>query len=106
MLIQRLNQEAAKAMAAGRASGIEVSEDQALRWITAEPAWILGVDHLTGTLEAGKMADVVVWSGTPFSVYSRPDLVYVDGILVHDRARNPTGLATDFELGIAEGAAP
>jgi imidazolonepropionase-like amidohydrolase len=99
MLVQRLNQEAAKAMAAGRRAGIEISEDQALRWITINPAWALGVQDETGSLEVGKMADVVVWSGHPFSIYSRADHVYVDGLLVHHR--NPgSGLRpSDFELG-------
>jgi imidazolonepropionase-like amidohydrolase len=95
--IQRLNQEAAKAMAAGRAAGIDVSDDAALRWLTANPAWILGIDDQTGTLEVGTRADVVVWSASPFSVYAKADLVVVGGIVRYERAR---GLEpTDFELG-------
>src|SRR5215468_8936803 len=77
--IQRLNQDAAKAMAAGRAAGIAITDDQALRWVTANPAWVLGIDDVTGTLEVGKRADVTVWSGTPFSVYSRAELVVAGG---------------------------
>ncbi|MGH9261555.1 MAG: amidohydrolase, partial [Acidimicrobiales bacterium] len=69
--IQRLNQEAAKAMYYGQRAGIAITRDQALRWITVNPAWVLGLDSLVGTLEGGKMADVVVWSGDPFSVYSK-----------------------------------
>ncbi len=98
MLIQRLNQEAAKGMTSGRAAGIDVTEDQALRWITAEPAWTLGIEDRTGTLEAGKMADIVVWSAHPLSTFARADLVFVDGILEHDRTRPP--YRTDFELGL------
>ncbi|MGH7701355.1 MAG: amidohydrolase family protein [Gemmatimonadales bacterium] len=97
--IQRLNQEAAKAMYDGRDAGIEVTRDQALRWITANPAWVLGIDSLVGTLEPRKVADVVVWSGDPFSVYSKAVQVYNEGWLVYDRndpARQPR---TDFELG-------
>jgi imidazolonepropionase-like amidohydrolase len=97
--IQRLNQEAAKAMWAGRRAGLTVTRNQALRWITANPAWVLGIDGTTGTLETGKAADVVVWSGDPFSVYSRAEQVYNDGWLVYDRndpARQPR---MDFELG-------
>jgi imidazolonepropionase-like amidohydrolase len=97
--IQRLNQEAAKAMYSGRASGIEVSEDMALRWITAEPAWVLGIDDVTGTLEAGKRADVVIWSGHPFSVYSVAETVIVGGELAYERGKSRP--ATDFELGNA-----
>ncbi|MBI1723347.1 MAG: amidohydrolase family protein [Gemmatimonadetes bacterium] len=97
--IQRLNQEAAKAMWAGRRAGIDVTRDQALRWITANPAWAMGLDSLIGTLEVGKNADVVVWSGDPFSVYSRAEQVYVDGALLYDRNNPATWWRTDFEVG-------
>jgi imidazolonepropionase-like amidohydrolase len=94
---QRLNQEAAKAMYSARAAGIAVTDDQALRWITANPAWVLGIDAVTGTLEAGKRADVVVWNASPFSVYALAELVVAGGEVILDRA---TGLpASDFELG-------
>lgn len=96
MGIQRLNQEAAKAMAAASAAGIAVSETAALRWITANPAWVLGLDHVVGTLEVGKRADVVVWSGSPLSVYTLAQQVFMAGELVFDRAARPL---TDFELG-------
>jgi imidazolonepropionase-like amidohydrolase len=97
--IQRLNQEAAKAMYHGRRAGIQVTRDQALRWFTANPAWVLGLDSIVGTLEPGKMADVVLWSGDPLSVYARALQVYNDGWLVYDRndpAHQPT---TDFSIG-------
>ncbi len=97
--VQHLNQEAAKAMAAGRRAGLEVEPEDAIRWVTAHPAWILGIDDRTGTLEAGKDADVVVWSGTPFSVYAHADLVFIDGRLVYDRARPGSYRVSDFELG-------
>jgi imidazolonepropionase-like amidohydrolase len=97
--IQRLNQEAAKAMAAGRRAGIAVSREAALRWITANPAWILGVDARVGTLEPGKDADLVVWSGDPFSVYTRAEQVYIEGRRVYERA-NPGPPRSDFELGL------
>src|SRR5690242_12278728 len=97
--IQRLNQEAAKAMYAGQRSGIPITRDQALRWITVNPAWAIGLDSIVGTLEPGKMADVVVWSGDPFSVYSKAMMVYNDGWLVYDRADPAHQPRTDFELG-------
>jgi imidazolonepropionase-like amidohydrolase len=97
--IQRLNQEAAKAMYAGQRSGIPITRDQALRWITANPAWALGLDSIVGTLEPGKMADVVVWSGDPFSVYSKAVQVYNDGWLAYDRTDPAHQPRTDFELG-------
>ncbi len=95
--IQHLNQAAAQGLAAGRELGLTMGEQDALRWITANPAWVLGVEARTGTLEAGKMADVVVWSHMPLSVYARAEKVFVDGDLAFDRER---GLRpTDFELG-------
>ncbi|HEY8020057.1 MAG TPA: amidohydrolase [Thermoanaerobaculia bacterium] len=97
--IQHLNQEAAKAMAAGNRMGFGIAPEHAILWLTANPAKALGIDGRTGTLEPGKMADVAVWSGDPFSVYTRAEKVYVDGALLYDRndpARQPK---TDFELG-------
>ena len=100
--IQRLNQEAAKAMQAGDQAGIKVSREQAIRWLTANPAWALGIDSTTGTLEPGKAADVVVWSGDPFSVYSTVEQVYNDGWLVFDRRDQHRRPETDFNLGTGE----
>lgn len=97
--IQRLNQEAGKAMYAGQRAGIPITEDQALRWVTANPAWALGIDSIVGTLEPGKMADVVVWSADPFSVYAKALQVYNDGWLVFDRNDPAHQPRTDFELG-------
>jgi imidazolonepropionase-like amidohydrolase len=99
--IRHLNQEAAKGRTAGRKIGIEVSDDELLRWLTANPAWALGIDDQVGTLEPGKMADVVVWDRSPFSVYARAAQVYIDGELVYDRNHQvqPT---SDFELGLLE----
>ena len=97
--IQRLNQEAAKAMYSGNRAGIPVTREQAIRWITANPAWAIGIDSVTGTLEPGKAADVVLWSGDPFSIYSRAEQVYNDGWLVFDRNDPAHQLKTDFNLG-------
>jgi imidazolonepropionase-like amidohydrolase len=98
--IQILNQNAARAMYAGRSAGIDVTRDQALRWVTINPAWALGIDDETGSLEAGKAGDVVVWSGDPFSVYSHADQVFIDGAVVYDRSRTEGNPRSDFELGI------
>jgi len=95
--IQRLNQEAAKAWRSGREAGLDVSANDVLRWITANPAWALGIDQVTGTLEVGKRADVVVWTADPFSVYSQADLVFVGGALIYDKDRPPAW--SDFEVG-------
>jgi imidazolonepropionase-like amidohydrolase len=99
--IQRLNQEAAKALYAGQHAGIAVTREQAIRWITANPAWALGIDSTTGTLEEGKAADVVVWSGDPFSVYSKAEKVYNEGVLVFDRSDPKRQIRTDFNVGTA-----
>jgi imidazolonepropionase-like amidohydrolase len=87
-------------MYAGRAAGVEVSRDEALRWITLNPAWALGIEDRTGSLEVGKAADVVIWSADPFSVYSLADQVYIDGALIYDRLRPENNPRSDFELGI------
>ena len=97
--IQRLNQEAAKAMAAGRRIGVDIAPKDAIAWITANPAKAMGILDRTGTLEAGKMADVVLWNRNPFSVYAKAEKVYIDGALMYDRddpARSPR---MDFEIG-------
>jgi imidazolonepropionase-like amidohydrolase len=94
---RHLNQEAAKAMAAGRRAGVVLDDNEVLRWITANPAWALGVDDVTGTLTEGKMADVVIWDHHPFSVYARPSKVFIDGELVFSRGE--VRQTTDFEIG-------
>jgi imidazolonepropionase-like amidohydrolase len=97
--IQRLNQEAAKIMGAAARVGIEIGPAQAIRWITGNAAKALGIDDVVGTLETGKMADVTVWDGDPFSVYTKVARVYIDGALAYDRD-NPAGNpVTDFSLG-------
>ena len=98
--IQHLNQEAAKAMAAGNRAGYDISEARAMKWITYNPAKAAGILDQTGTLEVGKDADVVLWSGNPFSVYSKAEKVFIDGALAYDRDDPKKRPVTDFELGI------
>jgi imidazolonepropionase-like amidohydrolase len=98
--IQRLNQETAKAMAAGARAGLPVAPEQAIRWITSNPARAIGVGDRTGTLAPGKAADVVVWSADPFSVYARPELVLVDGVVQFDRKNPKAEPDSDFMLGV------
>jgi imidazolonepropionase-like amidohydrolase len=97
--IQRLNQEAAKAMSRGNRIGLTITPEHAIRWVTANPARALGIDQFTGTLEPGKMADVVVWNGTPFSVYALAEQVFVDGQIEFDRANPAPRPRSDFLLG-------
>jgi len=94
--IRRLNQEAGKALATGRRAGFDVDENDALSWITLQPAWALGIHEETGSLEAGKRADLVVWDAEPLSVYAKPVEVVIDGRTVW----TPDGpLWSDFSAG-------
>lgn len=97
--IQRLNQEAGKAMADGNRMGLKITPEHAIRWVTANPAKAMRIDDETGTLEAGKMGDVVVWSANPFSVYAKAEKVYVDGALLYDAADPKRSPRMDFEIG-------
>ncbi len=97
--IQRLNQEAAKAMVRGQRAGLDIPPERAITWITSNAAKSLGVLDQTGTLEPGKMADVVLWNGNPFSVYAKADLVFVDGARLYDRGDPALNPVSDFELG-------
>ena len=96
--IQRLNQEAAKAMADGRRAGIEITRAQAWTWLSRNPARALRIDQETGTLEPGRRADVVIWSADPLSSYAVAERVFIDGAVMYERGaqRDPP---SDFELG-------
>ncbi|MGQ3026542.1 MAG: amidohydrolase family protein, partial [Sphingopyxis sp.] len=98
-LIQRLNVESAVAIAAGRRAGIDIPQEEAIKWITLNPAKIMGIADKTGSLEPGKMADVVLWSKNPFSVYAIAEKVFIDGALVLDTSDPATRYRSDFEIG-------
>ncbi len=105
--IQRLNQETAKIIGAAATAGIDIPPERAIRWTTANAARALGILDETGTLEEGKMADVTVWSGNPFSVYTMVERVYIDGALAWDRLDPDGNPVTDFSLGTTTaGGAP
>ena len=103
--IQRLNQEAAKAMTRGNAVGMQIDQARAMRWITSNAAKALGIADRTGSLEPGKMADVVIWNRDPFSVYALAEKVFIDGVLMFDRTQ-ATRPRSDFLLGQPGGSAP
>ncbi len=96
---QRLNQDAAKARAAGAVIGINVPDATLIQWVTLNAAWALDLHDRIGSLEAGKNADVVLWNTNPFSVYARADRVWIDGSLRYDRTDPKQLWRTDFELG-------
>ena len=99
--IQRLNQEAAKVMAHARKAGIVITPEHAIQWLTQNPAKAMGILDQTGTLEAGKMADVVLWNRDPFSAYAQAEQVFVDGVRVYDRHDPSRQHVSDFMLGQA-----
>ncbi len=78
--MRRLNIEAAKVIKYGN-----VPEEDALKMITLNPAKQLGIDKRTGSIEVGKDGDIVIWSGHPFSVYSRVETTIVEGEVLFDR---------------------
>jgi imidazolonepropionase-like amidohydrolase len=96
---QRLNQEVGKAVAAGRRAGINIPDEVAWEFLSYNPAKALGIDAKTGSLKPGKMADIVLWNGNPFSVYTRPEKVWVDGALLFDAYNPKLRPMSDFELG-------
>ena len=78
-MARRLNQEAGKAVKYGG-----VSEEEALKFVTLNPAKLLHIDHRVGSIKAGKDADVVIWSDHPLSVYAVAEKTFVDGIKFFD----------------------
>ena len=100
--IQRLNQQAAKALAAGQKAGLDIDRGRAIQWITLNPAIALGIDDQVGSIEPGKMADIVVWSHDPFSVYSKAEKVFIDGHLKFDIDDPASFKRTDFDIGIID----
>ncbi|MBL7991037.1 MAG: amidohydrolase family protein [Candidatus Kapabacteria bacterium] len=82
-MARRLNQEAAKAVKYGG-----VPEEEALKFVTLNPAKMLHIDAKVGSLKVGKDADVVLWSDNPLSIYARAEKTFVDGTLYYDRERD------------------
>lgn len=82
-MARRLNQEAAKAVKYGG-----LSEMEAWKTVTLNPAKMLHLDKQTGSIKTGKDADVVVWSDNPLSVYAKAENTFVDGILFFDMKRD------------------
>ena len=78
-LSRRLNLEAAKAVKYGG-----VSEEEAWKFVTLNPAKLLHLDDKVGSLRVGKNADIVVWSGHPMSIYTKAEKTMIDGAFYFD----------------------
>lgn len=78
---RRLNQEAAKAVMYG-----DMSEEEAWKFVTLNPAKLLRIDDRVGSIKTGKDADLVLWSDNPLSVYAQAEMTFVDGIKFYDKA--------------------
>ena len=84
-----------------RSAGYDISKARDMNWITSNPAKAAGIYDETGSLVAGKNADVVLWTGDPFSVYSLAEQVFIDGALAFDR-NTGFGPVSDFDVGIVD----
>lgn len=78
-MARRLNQEAGKTVKYGK-----LTEEEALKLVTLNPAKMLHIDNSCGSLKAGKDADVVIWNNNPLSIYARVQKTFVDGVLLFD----------------------
>ncbi|MFY9843559.1 MAG: amidohydrolase [Terriglobales bacterium] len=90
---RRLNQDAAKIMRYGGAT-----DEEALKMITLNAAWIIGIDDRVGSIDVGKDADLVIWDGYPLSSYGVPNKVLIDGDVYFDRALPGLGM-THYKEG-------
>ena len=95
--IRRLNQEAGKMVHYGGAT-----EDEAIAMVTINPAWIIGVEDKTGSIDVGKDADLVIWNMDPLSTYARAEKVYIDGDLFFDSSL--PGWGTTHFSGVMHGS--
>jgi len=80
-MARRLNQEAAKAI-----MYTDLSEEDAWKFVTLNPAKLLHIDDRMGSIKTGKDADIVIWSDNPLSVYAKAEMTFIDGIKFFDRA--------------------
>lgn len=78
-MARRLNQEAAKIVKYGG-----ISEEEAFKMVTLNPAKMLHIDDRVGSIKVGKDADVVLWNNNPLSIYAKAEQTYVDGIKYWD----------------------
>lgn len=80
---RRLNHEAAKVVKYGN-----ISEEEAWKMVTLNPAILLHLDDRMGSIKEGKDADIVIWSDNPLSIQAKVEKTYVDGLLLYDLNRS------------------
>jgi imidazolonepropionase-like amidohydrolase len=80
---RRLNQEAAKSVKYG-----DISEEEAWKFVTLNPAKLLHIDDRVGSIKEGKDADLVLWNANPLSVYAKPEKTLIEGIVYFDLERD------------------
>ncbi|MEE2771905.1 MAG: amidohydrolase family protein, partial [Bacteroidota bacterium] len=80
---RRLNQEAAKSVKYGG-----MSEEDAWKMVTINPAKLLHVDNLVGSIKEGKQADLVLWNEHPLSIYAVPEKTMIEGVVYFDKERD------------------
>jgi adenine deaminase len=104
-MARRMNMEAAKAVKYG-----DCPPEEALKFVTLNPAKQLRIDHRVGSLEPGKDADFVIWNGDPLSSFSLADSTWIEGACLFDRAKADAMRARDraararlLELAVTEG---
>ena len=76
---RRLNQEAAKAVKYGN-----VSEEEAWKFVTLNPAKLLHIDDKVGSIKVGKDADMVLWNANPLSIYAKAEKTMIEGVVYYD----------------------
>lgn len=91
-LIRHLYHEAAKTQRYG-----DLSDEEALALITINPAKQLGIDKRVGSIEVGKEADLVLFDKHPLSIYTIPQMTFVDGVLKFDRKNDPNDMRLDTD---------
>lgn len=89
--IQRLWLDAAKAVRYG------MDRQKAFEALTINPAWALGLEDRIGSIEEGKDADIAIFSGHPFNIYTLVEITIIDGEIVFDRSKEPSLLETGYE---------
>jgi imidazolonepropionase-like amidohydrolase len=80
---RRLNQEAAKAVKYG-----DISEEEAWKFVTLNPAKLLHIDDKVGSIKVGKDADIVLWNNNPLSIYAKAEKTIIEGVVYYDTQKD------------------